>query len=184
MCCRNLLLATSILYLRSWVKLYRKAHVLTKPEVTTLVHALYRDFPSPKDDVIRSVMILSIFTQIKVVTGFDARIPFSYSHSERKAISEAITKLCKKITTQLTTFGLFPLTKLDIMLVLESPIMLSEAPIFKYAQINQKKLGLTENDMHAIAENVVLASLTSNHKVNDRYSYLHCFEILSSCISL
>ena len=143
-----------------------------------VVHSLYKDIRSPIDPVIRPIIVLSIFAQ--ATPALDAHIPFDCSPTERLRILDARNAAINKITEQLDDLGLSPLTKLDLMRVLESRITRTARPVLAYILKNQSLLEITETDVHAIAENTAVAALACSSKVR-RFSSVIGIAKMSQC---
>lgn len=131
--------------------------------MVTVLYALYNDFPMPNDPIVRPIMILSIFAQ--ATPALDLEIPPGFSASDTARIAEARSAAVNKISERIEEFKLAPLTKLDIMQVLESRITLTERPLFKYVMKNQNTMGITSTDIKNIAESTAVASLSRPAKV-------------------
>lgn len=128
-----------------------------------VVYSLYKDAPNPTDPIIRPLMILAIFAQATQV--LDTHISSHFSTSERQRISDAHLAAVNKITERLDSLGISPLSKLDLMQVLESRIVRSHRPVFRYIAKHQDELGITAGDIDAITENTALAALVCPSKV-------------------
>lgn len=133
--------------------------------MVSVVHSLYKDIQNPTDPVIRPIIILSIFAQ--ATPALEAHIPFDCTATEENRILDARNAAINKITEQLDDLGLSPLTKLDLMRVLESRITRTSRPVLAYVLKNQHSLEITDADMHAIAENTAIAALTCSSKVRN-----------------
>lgn len=112
---------------------------------------------------IRSTLILSIFAI--ATTALDARIPFQAPETERINIENKRTEALTKIGQALEDFSLLPLTKLDLMQVLENRIVVSEKAVFRYMGLNMETLNLSTTDIFSIFENTAVAALPISSKV-------------------
>lgn len=149
--------------MRRICQLFSNSFLLYSKEMVDIVHSLYKDMRSPADPALRPIIILSIFA--RTTPALDAHIPFDCTMTERIRILDARNAAINKITEQLDDLGLFPLTKLDLMSVLESRITRTARPVLAYILKNQHTLEITDTDVHAIAENTAVAALTCSSKV-------------------
>ncbi|KAF8318966.1 hypothetical protein DL93DRAFT_259372 [Clavulina sp. PMI_390] len=137
------------------LKLFNNTSLLFSREIFDLVSSLYQEITSMKDAAARSVMIFAIFAQ---------SFPILAEPGKPGITQTMQTAALDKITERLESHKLGPLTKLDLMQVLEQPTMTSHHPVFLYIAHNQSKLELSDSDINAIAENTTLSALTCDGK--------------------
>lgn len=109
-------------------------------------------------------MILAIFAQ--ATPALDRNIPSYISDESRRLIESQQAAAIDAITERLDDLRLSPMTKLDLMQVLECRIMRSHRAVFKYIANNQQSLGLSDTDVEAIVEHTAVSALTYTSKVS------------------
>lgn len=108
-------------------------------------------------------MILGIFAQ--ATPTLDRNIPPYISDESKRLIETQQAAAVDAITERLDNLRLSPLTKLDLMQVLECRVMRSHRAVFKYIASNQQGLGLSEKDVEAIVEHTAVSDLMYTSKV-------------------
>lgn len=121
-------------------------------------------------------MILSIFSVN--TPPLDATVPFAPTEGDIKRVEDGRTLALQTITNKLTDLGLLPVTKLDLMQVLESRITMSEKPVQRYIIQNQSELNITDLDVQNMFECAAIAALSVSRKVRPVILRVHAEKLI------